>query len=408
MNQGSTNVPSIAFGPVGPVAPPESAVLTGTLADIVAAFGGVPSRTLTTPQGQIASSEAAMIGDLYAQIIYMMTQCDPAFAQGRQQDGIGRIYFMSRIPATATIASVTIVGGTSSAPLTITAGVSQIMAADGNIYTATNTVDGINGSAVIPFSCNVTGPIACPAQQFTIYTTTNNWNTAISNAAGVPGSLVESQQAFELRRQQSVAVNANQVLAAITANVLAVPGVTDVFTAENDLGSVQTIGGVALNANSIYVCVNGGASTDIGYAIIQKKGPGCGYTGNTTVTVRDTNPIYAPSYPSYSVTYETPSFVPIYFAVSIANSSAVPSTALSSIQNAVLAAYAGTSGGARATIGSEIFASRCYAGIASLGAWAKIISIFIGTAGSPTGTTVQMNINQMPTFQASNIALTLV
>jgi hypothetical protein len=166
--------------------------------------------------------------------------------------------------------------------------------------------------------------------------------------------------------------------------VAVVPGVIDYYVTENYTGSPVTTGGVTLAANSLYVCVSGGLAASVAQAIWTKKNPGCAYNGNTTVTVYDTNSGYSPPYPSYSVTYETPTDEAICFQVTIANSSGVPSNALALIGNAIQSGFLGQDGGTRARIGSEIFASRYYGDVALLGSWALIISILIGTNASPT------------------------
>ena len=70
----------------------------------------------------------------------------------------------------------------------------------------------------------------------------------------------------------------------------------------------------------------------------------------------------------------------------VTNSTAVPANALALIQAAVVAAFLGQDGGPRARIGSTIYASRFYAAVATLGPWALIVSIQIGTDATPTAT----------------------
>jgi len=59
----TTNVPGITFGPNGFVAPVEQDVLAGMQADIDQACGGGLNPALETPQGQLASSFAAITSD---------------------------------------------------------------------------------------------------------------------------------------------------------------------------------------------------------------------------------------------------------------------------------------------------------------------------------------------------------
>lgn len=382
---GTTSVPQPTFGPNGFIAPAESAVLAGVQADTNAAFGGNLNPALNTPQGQLASSLTAIIGDANNQFLALANGVDPAYASGRMQDAIGRIYFITRNPAQPTVVQATIAGLSGTV---IPAG-SLAVATDGNLYSCTQagTIP-VAGSITLPFACTVNGPIACPAGSLNqIYRAIPGWDSITNAADGVLGNVTETRAAFEARRAQSVAINAKNTLQSVLAAVLAVPNVLDAYVSENTTTSPVTTRGVTLAANSIYVCVSGGDAQAVAQAIWSKKPPGCGYTGNTTETVQDTNSGYAAPYPSYSVTFETPSSASIVCSVQIANSTQVPSDALTQIQNAVITAFSGADGGTRARIGSEIFASRFYGGIAALGSWAQIISVTIGVASSGASVT---------------------
>jgi hypothetical protein len=130
--------------------------------------------------------------------------------------------------------------------------------------------------------------------------------------------------------------------------------------------------------------VSGGSPQAVAQAIWSKKAPGCAYaTANTTETVYDTNSGYVAPLPSYSVTFQTAAAATFVFLVSIANTTAVPSNALTQIQAAILLAFAGADGGSRARIGSTVYASRYYSGIAALGPWAQIVSIKLGSTVAP-------------------------
>lgn len=83
----TTNVPAPTFGPTGFVAPSESAILAGVQADFQAAFGGnlnfgtvSGSQTNPTPQGQLATSQAAIIGAAYDIFCNLTQMVDPAYA----------------------------------------------------------------------------------------------------------------------------------------------------------------------------------------------------------------------------------------------------------------------------------------------------------------------------------------
>lgn len=402
---GSTAVPAPTFGPNGFIVPPDSAILAGVQSDTNAAFGGNLNPGLSTPQGQLASSQTAIISANYATFLFYSTQSDPAFARGRMQDGIARIYFLTRNPAQPTVVQA-LCTGLVNTPIPTGA---LAKALDGNTYicTAGGTIPS-TGNITLPFACMLTGPIVCPAGALsTIYRTVPGWDSITNIAPGVVGNVVESTSAFEQRRQLSVALNSRGALTAILAAVLAVPNVLDAYATENNTAAAITKGGAVIAKNSLYVAVAGGAAQAIANAIFSKKAPGCDYTGNTTLIVTDTNSGYSPPLPTYSVSFQTPAPLTILFAVQIANSIAVPASATSQIQGAILAAFAGADGGTRARIGATLFASRFYGGIAALGSWAEIVSLQIGTV-TANANTVTVNINQVPVTAAADIAVSFV
>ncbi len=61
-----SHVPPIVFSPAGLTVPQPTEVLAGVFADIDEAFGGGLNPALETPQGQLATSQAAIIADSYA------------------------------------------------------------------------------------------------------------------------------------------------------------------------------------------------------------------------------------------------------------------------------------------------------------------------------------------------------
>lgn len=375
-----TNVPAPTLGPTGFDAPAESDILAGVWADFQAAFGGGLNEDLATPQGQLATSLTAMLGranDLY---LFYTNQVDPAFAQGRMQDAIGRIYFLTRQPSEPTVVDCVCTGAVG----TIIPAGTLAIAVDGNTYSAAETATiPATGSVTITFVCTVTGPVVCGVGSLNrIYQAIPGWDTINNPSAGILGRDVESRVEFEARRAASVAVNAVGSLPAVVGAVLNVPGVLDAYVTENVTGAPLTVGGVSLAAHSLYVAAVGGTDAAVARAIWTKKSPGCGYNGNTTVTITDDGNNYSLPYPSYNVVFQRPAALPIQFAVQIASAPGVPSDAATQIQNAIIAAFAGTDGGQRASIGSTLFASRYYAAVAALGPWARVVSILVGSANT--------------------------
>lgn len=400
----ATSVPPPIFTDRGFVPPAVSAILAGVQADQQTAFGGNLNPALNTPQGQLASSTAAIIADADDQFVAIANGVDPAFAAGRMQDAIARIYFLERQPAESTVVVATC-GGLAGTTIPVGA---RAVDQSGVVYLCTQAgTIGIGGTVNLTFACSATGAVACPIGFLnTIYQAIPGWDTVTNAAVGVPGRDVESRAAFEERRQQSVALNGQGSLPSVKGAVLSVAGVLDAYATENVTGSSMTIGGVSVLPHSLYVSVFGGAAADVANAIWTKKSPGCDYNGNTSVVVFDTVN-YAPPYPSYTVKFEIPTPTPIKFAVTMQANAQVPSNAETLIQNAIVAAFNGSDGGQRARIGGLIFASRFYAGISNLGPWALIITLELGIS-TPTLNSVQMQIDQIPTVSIGDIATTFV
>ena len=378
---GTTNVPRPQWTDSGFILPTEQEILQGVRIDLNACFGGGLNPALETPQGQLATTEAAIISDKNDQFLLLTQNVDPAYSSGRMQDGIGRIYFLTRYPALPTVAQATCTGLQG---VVIPVG-SMARANDNNFYTAiAQGVIGADGTVTIPFECNVMGPISCPTGSLNrVYNVISGWDSIINNADGVIGQNVETRAQFERRRYNSVAGNSAGMLASVQGAVLGVPDVLDSYVTENFTDTAVVMDTVTLPAHSLYVCVSGGLAQDIANAIFTRKAPGCAMAGNTTLTVYDTNGGYSPPAPSYPITFQTALPQTFAMTVTLVNSIAVPQDALIRIQAAVMDAWDGADGGSRARIGSTVFASRYYGPISLLGAWVQLVSIKLASTAAP-------------------------
>lgn len=399
-----SHVPRVQFTPEGLVLPSESAILAGVQSDMDAAFGGGLNDALETPQGQLASSTTAIIGDKNNEFAAYVNQVDPAFADGRMQDAIGRIYFLDRKPGLPTAVIATCTGLTG---VTIPVG-ARAEALDGHLYLCTQagTIPA-SGRIDLPFACSVDGPVDCaPGALNRIYQAIPGWDS-ISNAdAGTVGAHVESRAEFEARRRQSVALNARGSVPALYANVANVEGVIDAYVTENTQSTPKSVGGVILKPHSIWVAVAGGEAADIADAIWRKKSNGADYNGNTSYTVEDREG-YSYPYPSYVVQWETPAALPVRFAVQLADNPALPSDIVALTRQAIINAFNGLDGGQRARIGSTLYASRFYASISQLSPSVSILSLLLGTS-TPTAASLTVPIDRRPTVTADDISVTLV
>jgi hypothetical protein len=244
------------------------------------AFGGslylsaTDTASLATPQGQLASSIAAQISDCYNQILYFTTQTDPQYAQGTMQDAIGNIYFMTRYPATSTLVTATVTGLQGTTLPTATAVASD---AGGNQYSAalsaTNALGAVvpggqvvitsGGTVAVVFVNMVTGAIVFSGPM-TVYLNIPGWDLISGATQYSLGAPVENAQAFEIRRQNSVAANASNTSQAIKAAIVSLTPLStpsSVYAIDNPLAVSSVVGGVTLPPNSVYVAAYGYAQS---------------------------------------------------------------------------------------------------------------------------------------------------
>jgi hypothetical protein len=382
----ATNVPAPIFGATGFVAPDEQDVLAGRLADFNAALGPELDLGLSTPQGQLSSSEAAIIGDAYAVFTWLMNMVDPAFSDGRMQDAIGRIFDVSRLAGQATQVTATCLG---LATTVIPTG-ALASATDGRLYVnVTRGVIGSGGTVDLTFACQDLGPVSCPAHTLTkIYQSVPGWDTIDNAAAGVPGRFAETRAAYEVRRRAAVGWQANGPLGAILGAILKVPDVLDALVLDNPVGYARRLRGVTLGGNGIYACVLGGADRDVALAILQHKAPGVGTTGSTSIVVEDLNSTYLEPRPTYVIRFQRPTLAPLFMRVAIRRADDVPTDAETRVRDTVVPIFMGTGEEPREGIGTSVLASRYYPFVEALGSWAqRLVSIYLayGTVATFTG-----------------------
>lgn len=404
----TTSVPPVVFTPTGLELPTQGDILAGVQDDMQAAFGGKLNFGTTAQPGgapgqvQQASSYTAIIADGNSTFAQLVNQVDPDNAEGFMQDAIARIYFLVRTPGLPTAVQLVCTGALGTA---IPVG-AQAQDTSGNIYLCTQAgVIPAGGSITLSFANLVDGPIACPANTVTkIYIAIPGWDTVNNPDSGVPGADVESAADFEFRRQNTVAANGHGSLESIYGAVFKVPGVIDLYATQNVGDDPIVVGSTnyTLVPHSMYLAVVGGAAQDIGDAISSKKDLGCNMNGNTTVSVTDESG-YSFPFPTYEITFNRPDSTSYDFVVNIVNSTALPSSIVADVTNALTAQFNGVinvpqpngvipkTTGQRARIGSLLLAATFYGAVASCegpSVPVQVLSIFIGSSFTGLGTLV--------------------
>ncbi|MBB2425626.1 baseplate J/gp47 family protein [Escherichia sp. 11.1597] len=404
----NTAVPDVTITENGLSVPDIADVLAGRLTDMSTALGGGASQSLSSPQGQIAQSDTEIIAQVYDKLLCLFNQINPDFSNGRFQDGIGRIYFMERIAAQGTVVTATCIGQVGT---TIPAG-STAVDARGYIYQSIdNAVIPSSGSVDVQFVNTTTGPIPCAAGSLNqIYRAVSGWDAVNNISPGVVGVDVESRIAFETRRRQSVARNSRNQDASTLAALLATDGVLDAYVWSNRTAETVNKGttNFPILAHSVYICVYGGADTDVAESIFNTYNPGANMNGDTTFTVYD-NVNYMPPYPSYVMQWQKASPTRVYFKVNVDASLNPPSDITKQVKEMIVTVFnGGYEGIGKARIGSTINAGKYYAPVISISPdTVGILSLEISLDGSLYGPAVTMGIDQVPTIQESDITVTV-
>lgn len=401
-----SNVPALQITPEGVVVPDAVTIRTAVLADENVAFGGdLDVTTPSTPQAHLADQLTTDIQNSNAAIAYMISQVDPATADGRMQDGIARIYFIERKGATSSVVQALCTGQ----PGSVLPVASLAEDTNGNLWQSDGAATFPSGGTItVQFSCMTTGPIQLGISSLIrIAQASPGWDAVTNLTAATLGSNVESRADFELRRMLSVEKNAHGTPGAIRAAVFGVDGVIDAFVYDNFTNSTILYGATnyPIPAHSIYVGVVGGLAEDIAKAIESKKDAGCGMTGNTTIMLPDTD--YSYPQPVYAYQFNIPDSLPVKFLITIANNPNLPANIAQLATQAVIDTLSGTNGAQRARMGGEIFASSYYGPIASISNAVQIIGIKVGVT-TPTLDSLSIGIDQEPVVSAADIAVILV
>jgi len=395
----TTNVPTLQFTNTGLTIPTDNAILAGVQIDQNTAFNTTLNPSLSTPQGQLATTLSAIISDKNGQIASVMNNLDPNFSSGRWQDALGKIYGITRLQGAGTVVNATVSG----TPNTIIPTGTKAQDSNGNIYSLLATVTiGNTGSSAASFQNDVAGSIACPVGALnTIYQAVSGWNAINNTTAGVLGRLTETRAEFETRRKNSLSLNASGTNSAIRANLLALPNVLSAYVIDNPANTTTVIGGVSIPPNTLFCAVQGGVATDIAQIIWEKNAAGTPTMGSTTIGISDTT--YPIPYPVYNISYSVPVNVPIFFNVVLRANTNLPTNINTLVQDAIITEFTGTD---PEVIGRTVYSSKYSSVVNAIDVSTDVTSISVGTSAPGAVSFVDINIDQFPTISAANITVT--
>ena len=303
------------LSPTGTVIPDTVDILSGVQTEYQTAFGSDMQLTPDTPQGVLIAAETLARAEVVQNNAALANQINPNVAAGVFLDAILALTGMQRTPATqTTVAGVTLAGV---AGTVIPAG-TQAQTAVGDIFSTLSQVTlAANGQATVNFASVAFGPIPCAIGALTTpVTNVLGWETVNNTVAGVVGQTTQSDIGARALRSNTLAFQGVSLAESITSALYAIPGVQSLFFQENIQSTTQTIKGITMVPNSIYVCVNGGAQAEIASALLENKSSGAAWNGSTSVSV-----VEPTSGQVYTVLYDVPAPIEIAIQVTSANAS---------------------------------------------------------------------------------------
>ena len=375
-------------------APSYADIYASLQASVQAIYGSDIYIDPDSQDGQFLAIFAQAVNDSNNTAIAVYNAFSPATAQGTGLSSVVQINGLSRLVATNSTVTVTLVGV---AGTIINNGI--VADALGNQYNLPATVTIPSGGSInVTATATTAGAVNSAIGTVTqIITPTLGWQNVTNAAASVPGSAVETDAALRVRQAVSTSLPAQSILGAILAAILNVPGVTTAYVYEND---TSTTNGLGIPSHSISAVVEGGDITAIAEAIALKKSPGTGTYGTTSVVVTDSAGI------PDTINFYQPTLVPIDVNIAVKSQTGYVSTT-TALMKTQLAAYLNSLpiGGTD----SYVFFSKLYAPLDDTGSLANTYNItgitFRRNSNSFATTDIAIAFNELP--QAGTLTFTV-
>jgi uncharacterized phage protein gp47/JayE len=267
-----------------------------------------------------------------------------------------------------------------------------------------------SGTTALDVACEAVlyGPNAGPALTITgIVNPVAGLNNVINLADATLGRNVEDDPTYRARREAVLRATGNAAAPAIQAQLLLVAGVTACIVFEN---TTSVVDGAGRPPGSVEAVVQGGLDADIRKALWGCKGAGIETFGNNPGTYTDPKGIVR------TVRFSRPTLASIYVAVTLKKNSAY-STAVAPLDGDSLVKQAivnfsvgqlldstGLAIFPGYQIGDSVIDSALYKAVFSVTGVTDIVSLFIGTAPSPTSSAnIPLTAAQLATFSTLNI-----
>ncbi len=263
--------------------------LTRAQAIFIATYGSNIDLHPSSPTGLLIQQIANIIMERDSNITSLYASINPYLAFGIELDALCSNLGIYRIPATSTVADVTVTGISG----TVIPANKQVISTNQDIFliAADITIDS-NGNGTGQVVAKESGVV--PAISNTINSIlqgVNGWDTITNPIAGTIGKVQESDYSLRNRFLDSQAASASSSILALRAafSILETP-----FTLlENKTDTAVTISGVEILPHSVGLWIVGATDEQIAAVFFNKLSGGCNMTGATSYDypIPNTSPI---------------------------------------------------------------------------------------------------------------------
>lgn len=283
----------------------------------------------STPDGLKAAHDAEVFSLLDEQLQKAYNSKDPNKSTGVELDTLSALTGTERIEGTASKTTVNLTGTAG----TVVPSGTRIKTSGENVTTWTlDTVVTLPGTTTA--TCTTDGPVQLTLGELNVIVdTVGGWQAVTNTTVATLGTNAESDASLRLRRKQLVALNGDNQVDSMIAQIYTVDNVTRVKIYEND---TRVIDDNNQPANSLAVIVEGGTDASVAMAIYLKKSPGVALVslGNNPTTILVTSPKYPSN--TKTITFSRPVYVDMNITVNIKTDGGLPGNVADEIKAAII------------------------------------------------------------------------
>ncbi|EMB4322240.1 baseplate J/gp47 family protein [Pluralibacter gergoviae] len=363
-----------------------------------------------SPDGLQIAAWCEVLANLDEAIIQAYQSVDPNSAIGQQLDRIAEYASIRRQRATFSTSLVTFTG----TPLTaIPAGTQVKHRITGTLWATDNdVVTSSAGTVSVGVTCVSSGSQGANIGTLTKIATPIGGIISVTN--GVVASMgldEETDNAFRIRRTESVARLGSNMIDNIYAELVNVNGVKKIRILEN-VGDAPDENGIA--GHSMAIFVDGGANEDIIAAISRKKNPGCGLNYKTNIPNKISVDTRTATGQPVNITFFRPEYVSVFVRIEVLIDAVDfdESDLKKRMVDYSLKGFDETLGFSKHgfLIGEDIAAGRLYTPANYVVGGAQYVrTITVGTkSGAVDQNIIPIRFNQLGVFDAGNIEVVYV